>query len=84
MANLPNPIEQVDTRAELAKLAGVGERTYGKASAILNSNNEDVKNAVMSGEKSIDEISQMHREFRYLCDMKILLLKKTRKNNCLL
>lgn len=34
-ANLPNPIDKVDTRAELAKLAGVGERTYGKAATIL-------------------------------------------------
>lgn len=34
-ANLPTINEKVDTRKELSKLAGVGERTYGKAAAIF-------------------------------------------------
>ena len=34
-ADLPKTISPVDTRKELAKLAGVGERTYGKATACL-------------------------------------------------
>lgn len=42
-ANLPKSIEKIDTRKELSKLAGVGERTYGKAAAILSSNNDEVK-----------------------------------------
>ncbi len=46
LANLPNPIEKVDTRKELSKLAGVGERTYGKAAAILSSDNDEVKTKV--------------------------------------
>lgn len=53
LAELPT-INKVDTRKELAKLAGVGERTYGKATVILNSDNEEIKQKVMSGEKSID------------------------------
>lgn len=32
-----------ETREQLSKLAGVGERTYGKATAILNSDNEEIK-----------------------------------------
>jgi hypothetical protein len=31
-----------DTRAELAKLAGVGERTYDKGDKILTSGNEEI------------------------------------------
>ena len=52
-AELPT-INKTDTRKELAKLAGVGERTYGKAVAILHSDNKDVKQKVMNGKKSID------------------------------
>lgn len=55
LANLPKAVKQkIDTRKELSKLAGVGERTYGKATAILDSDNKEVKQKVMSGEKSID------------------------------
>lgn len=53
-ANLPNLESKIDTRKELAKLAGTSERTYGKAAAILHSDNEDIKQDVMSGKKSID------------------------------
>ena len=52
-AELPT-INKTDTRKELAKLAGIGERTYGKAVAILHSDNKDVKQKVMNGKKSID------------------------------
>jgi hypothetical protein len=53
-ANLPKVDTPINTRIELAKLAGVGERTYGKATAILNSNNEIIKQVVLKNEKSID------------------------------
>ena len=45
-ANLPKAEQKVDTRKELSKLAGVGERTYGKAAAILSSDNDEVKTKV--------------------------------------
>lgn len=54
-ANLPKVTSTVDTRKELATLAGVSERTYGKGTKILNSDNEDIKNKVLSGEYSIDK-----------------------------
>jgi len=47
-AELPT-INKTDTRKELAKLAGVGERTYGKAVAILHSDNKDVKQKEFHG-----------------------------------
>jgi hypothetical protein len=39
LQNSATPIKKIDVRKELAKLAGVGERTYGKATAILNNKN---------------------------------------------
>ena len=55
----PNLVEAVNNRVEnetnskLAKLAGVGKETYRMGAKILNSDNEEVKNAVLSGEMSI-------------------------------
>ncbi|MEA5012905.1 MAG: hypothetical protein VB100_14425 [Angelakisella sp.] len=48
---LPNPINinSVDTRKELAKVAGVSEGTYTKGVKILNSDNEEVKKQILSG-----------------------------------
>lgn len=55
LANLPNPIiEPISTRQKLAEVAGVGEKTYAMGSKILQSNNEDIKEKVLSGEMSIN------------------------------
>lgn len=57
MANLPKAISQndkIDVRAKLAETAGVSERIYSMGKKILDSNNEEVKQKVMSGEMSIN------------------------------
>ncbi len=58
--------EKVDVRAKLAKTAGVSTDTYSKGKKILDSNNETLKQEVLSGEKSINagykELSQNKRE----------------------
>lgn len=41
------------TDKKLADIAGVSEKTYRMGAKVLNSNNEDVKNRVLSGETSI-------------------------------
>lgn len=43
-----------ETNAKLAETAGVSTDTYSKGKKILDSSNEEVKNAVMSGEMSIN------------------------------
>lgn len=45
---------KIDVRAKLAETAGVSTDTYSKGAKILNSNNEEVKKAVLSGEMSIN------------------------------
>lgn len=50
-----NPIKPINTRDELAKIAGVGHDTYNKGRSILNSDNEEVKKNVLSGKISINE-----------------------------
>ena len=52
--NLPKRIESINTSEKLASVAGVSEKTYRMGAKILNSDNEEVKNAVMSGEMSIN------------------------------
>ena len=42
------------TSEKLADIAGVSEKTYRMGSKILNSDNEELKNEVLSGEKSIN------------------------------
>ena len=49
-----NPIDSVDTTKKLSKLAGVGKETYRMGAKILNSDNEKLKQEVLSGEKSIN------------------------------
>ena len=44
----------INTRKELAKIAGVSHDTYHKGVKILNSDNEEVKKQVLSGEKKIN------------------------------
>ena len=45
---------KIDVRAKLAETAGVSTDTYSKGKKILNSNNEKLKQEVLSGEKSIN------------------------------
>ena len=47
-------IDKIDVRAKLAKTAGVSTDTYSKGKKILDSDNEDLKKEVLSGEKSIN------------------------------
>lgn len=55
--NSSTPISKenkIDVRAKLAKTAGVSTDTYSKGKKILDSDNEELKNEVLSGEKSIN------------------------------
>lgn len=45
---------KINVRAKLAEVAGVSEGTYSKGKKILDSDNEEVKQKVMSGEMSIN------------------------------
>lgn len=55
--NLAQPISknpnESKTISRLAKIAGVGKETYRMGAKVLNSDNEDVKSRVLSGETSI-------------------------------
>lgn len=44
----------INVRAKLAETAGVSQDTYSKGKKILDSDNEEVKQKVMSGEMSIN------------------------------
>lgn len=48
--NETNKKERIHTDKELAKMAGVGTDTYSKGKKILDSNNEELKERVLSGE----------------------------------
>lgn len=58
--------EPIDVRAKLAKTAGVSTDTYSKGKKILDSDNEELKQEVLSGEKSIHagykELTQNKKE----------------------
>lgn len=43
----------VDTTKKLAEIAGVGKETYRMGAKVLNSDNEELKKEVLSGDKSI-------------------------------
>lgn len=66
LVNLPNPIDTVNTSEKLASIAGVSEKTYRMGAKVLNSDNEDVKKRVISGETSISagykELNQKKQE----------------------
>lgn len=53
---LPNLVKvenRIDTTKKLADVAGVGKETYRMGAKILNSNDEDLKQRVLSGETAI-------------------------------
>lgn len=49
-----DPENKIDVRAKLAETAGVSTDTYSKGKKILDSDNEEVKDKVLSGEMSIN------------------------------
>lgn len=57
---------KIDVRAKLAKTAGVSTDTYSKGKKIFDSDNEELKQEVLSGEKSINagykELTQNREE----------------------
>ena len=52
--NSSKAINKIYVRAKLAETAGVSTDTYSKGAKILNSDNEKLKQEVLSGEKSIN------------------------------
>lgn len=52
LVNLPETVS-TNTSEKLAQMAGVSRTTYRMGAKVLNSDNEDVKNRVLSGETSI-------------------------------
>ena len=69
LVNLPNPssmIDKIDVREKLASVAGVSGKTYSMGKKILDSDNEPLKQEVLSGEKSINagykELTQSKQE----------------------
>jgi hypothetical protein len=59
LPNLVNPVSddmKMDTTKKLSEIAGVGKETYRMGAKILQSNNEEVKQKVLSGEMSINAV----------------------------
>lgn len=54
LPNLVNPVKQIDTTKRLSEVANVGKETYRMGKKILDSDNDEVKNAVLSGDMSIN------------------------------
>ena len=57
-----NPIQKVDVQKNLAKKAGVGNGTYSRCKTVLDSNNEDLKKQMLSGEITINAAYNMVKE----------------------
>lgn len=53
VADKTNNRSENETNSKLAKIANVGKETYRQAKRVLDSNNEELKNRVLSGETSI-------------------------------
>ena len=66
LATLPNPISPVDTRKELADAVGLGERTMGKVMQIDEHAPAAVKEALDSGDLSINQGYNITRQVREL------------------
>ena len=50
LVNLPNPIKPINTSEKLADIAGVSEKTYRMGAKVLSSDDEELKQRVLSGE----------------------------------
>lgn len=60
--------KSVDTTKKLAQVAGVSKETYRMGAKILNSDNEELKQEVLSGEKSINAgYKELHLKIRKRC-----------------
>lgn len=66
LATLPNPISPIDTRKELADTVGLGERTMGKVMQIGEHAPPAVKEAMDSGDLSINQGYNITRQVRDL------------------
>lgn len=55
LTNSTKPINPINTRDKLAKIAGVGQDTYYKGKRILDSDNEEIKNKLKNKEISINK-----------------------------
>lgn len=55
---LPEPIQPIDTRKEIAAAAGVSEKTVDKVEKVLASNDAELKSAMRSGEVSINAAAE--------------------------
>ncbi len=55
LENSPNPLEPIDTRQELAKLADVSDNTVARVELIEEKATEEQKQALREGKKSINE-----------------------------
>lgn len=66
LATLPNPISPVDTRRELADAVGLGERTMGKVMQIDEHAPAAVKEALDSGDLSINQGYNITRQVQDL------------------
>ena len=51
LSNLTNPLNSVNTNKKLADIAGVKPTTYKMGAKVLSSDNEELKERVLSGEK---------------------------------
>lgn len=75
LQNSSKRTEPIDVRAKLAKTAGVSTDTYSKGKKILDSDNETLKQEVLSGEKSINagykELAQNKRVLKDLIETNI-------------
>lgn len=52
-SNLTNPLNSIDTNKKLADIAGVKPTTYKMDAKVLKSDNDELKQRVLSGETSI-------------------------------
>ena len=66
LATLPNPISPIDTRKELADTVGLGERTMGKVMQIGEHAPPAVKEALDSGDLSINQGYNITRNYLVL------------------
>lgn len=54
LVKLPNPISPINTSERLASIANVSEKTYRMGAKIFHCDNEELKQEVFLGEKSIN------------------------------
>ena len=85
-ATLPNPIDPVDTRKELAASVGLGERTMGKVMQIDEHAPAAVKEALDKGELSVNQgyritqqVKNLPKEEQEQATLELVELEKAKK-----